>query len=52
MADDTPLERLLTFKEAAAILGVTDRTVRNYLKRGLAELHELYVKEVRNATTD
>ena len=35
----------------SSVLGVTDRTVRNYLKRGLAELHEWYVKEVGNATT-
>ncbi|UXA10368.1 helix-turn-helix domain-containing protein [Mycobacterium sp. SMC-8] len=44
--------RPLNLREAAAFLGVTDRTVRNYIAQGLIKAHRVGPKLLRIDSTE
>ena len=47
-----PAERLLTLQQSATHLGVTDRTVRNYVARGLLPAQRIGPKLLRVRFSD
>jgi excisionase family DNA binding protein len=47
-----PLRTLVTVADAAEYLGVTDRTIRNYIARGQLRAHRLAGRAVRIDVAD
>ncbi|BBZ04893.1 hypothetical protein MCHIJ_43300 [Mycolicibacterium chitae] len=52
MTNPTVAESLLTLQQAAAYLNVTDRTVRNYVARGLIPAQRVGPKLLRIRQSD